>query len=267
MKYLAAAIIAVLLGPLVTRAAIKTQVVRYEQNGRQFQGFLAYDDSMGGKRPGIVVFPEWWGLNDYARRRATILAQLGYVALAADLFGNGHTTNDPNEAARLAGGLKADRPLLRQRANAALEQLGKSDLVDPQKIGAIGYCFGGTTAIELARSGAAVKATVTFHAGLDSPDPTAGKNIKGRVLVCHGGNDSFTQPKDLEAFEDEMRENHVDWQMNIYGNAVHGFTNPEADKHGIPGLKYDPEADRRSWHAMQFFFNDVFHPGKHAASR
>lgn len=258
MKYVAAAMVAGLIWPHIALGTVRTQVVNYEQGGVQFQGFLAYDDSISGKRPGVVVFPEWWGLNDYAKHRAQMLAQLGFVALAADLFGGGHVTNDPAEAAKLAGSLKADRPLLRQRANAALETLRKNDLVDPQKLAAIGYCFGGTTAIELARSGTDVKGTVTFHAALDSPDPMAGRNIKGSILICHGGDDSFTKPQDIEAFQDEMRQNHVDWQMNIYGNAVHSFTNPEADKHGIPGIKYNALADRRSWEAMRIFFHDLF---------
>jgi dienelactone hydrolase len=141
--------------------------------------------------------------------------------------------------------------------NAGLEELKKIENVDPRKTAAIGYCFGGTTAIELGRSGADVKAIVTFHAGLDSPSPADGKNIKARLLVCHGGNDGFTSEKDLDAFENEMRENHVDWQLNIYGGAVHSFTNPNADKHGIPGIAYNPEADRRSWQAMQLFFNET----------
>lgn len=258
MKYAATAMLAVLMWPLMAQGTIRTQVVNYEQGGVQFQGFLAYDDAIAGKRPGVVVFPEWWGLNDYAKLRAQMMAKLGFVALAADLFGNGHVTNDPAEAAKLAGDLKADRPLLRQRSNAALETLRKNELVDPRKLAAIGYCFGGTTAIELARSGADVKGIVTFHAALDSPDPTAGRNIKGRILVCHGGDDGFVKPQDVEAFQDEMRQNHVDWQMNIYGNAVHGFTNPEADKHGVPGIKYNAQADRRSWQAMQLFFHDLF---------
>jgi dienelactone hydrolase len=237
---------------------VKTQTISYQQGGTPLQGFLAWDDSAHGKRPGIIVCPEWWGLNDYARLRAQKLAELGYVALAVDLFGNGKTTEDPNEAGKLAGALKANRALLRQRVNAGLEQLKKNEHVDPQQTAAIGYCFGGTAALELARSGADVKAVVTFHAGLDSPSPADGKNIKARILVCHGGNDTFTSEKDFDAFKDEMRQAHVDWQINIYGGAVHSFTNPNADKHGIPGIAYNAEADRRSWRDMQVFFDDTF---------
>jgi dienelactone hydrolase len=187
-----------------------------------------------------------------------MLAELGYVAMAVDLYGNGKTTEDPKEAGSLAGALKSNRALLRQRVNAGFEELKKNEHVDPQKMGAIGYCFGGTTAIELARSGADVKAVVTFHAGLDSPNPADGKNIKGSILVCHGGNDSFTSEKDFDAFEQEMRQNQVDWQIDIYGGAVHSFTNPGADKHGIPGIAYNARADHRSWEAMKWFFNGAF---------
>lgn len=245
----------------IAEAEVKTQTVNYEQGGTKLVGFLAWDDAKQGKRPGVIVCPEWWGLNDYAKFRAQKLAELGYVALAVDLYGDGKTTEDPNEAGKLAGALKANRALLRQRANAGLEQLKQNPNVDPQQTAAVGYCFGGTTAIELARSGADVKAVVTFHAGLDSPNPADGKNIKARILVCHGGNDSFTSEKDFKAFEDEMRQAHVDWEINIYGGAVHSFTNPNADKHGIPGIAYNKEADRRSWRAMQLFFDDTFKGG------
>ena len=258
MKYMLWAIAALTLFPLAMEAAVKTQTVTYQVGNVTCQSFLAYDDSVQGKRPGIVIFPEWWGLNDYARHRAEMLAQLGYVALAADLFGNGQTTNDPGQAGKLAGSLKSNRQVLRQRANAGLDELKKNTNVDGSKLGAIGYCFGGTTAIELGRSGADVKAIVTFHAGLDSPNPSDGKNIKGMVLICHGGDDTFTSQKDLDAFQQEMRQNHVDWQMNIYGNAVHSFSSPGADKHGIPGIAYNAEADRRSWQAMQTLFNEAF---------
>jgi dienelactone hydrolase len=258
MKYLLWAILALLLCPLAMEAAVKTETVTYQVGNVTCQSFLAYDDSIQGKRPGVVVFPEWWGLNDYAKRRAQMLAEQGYVALAADLFGNAQTTDDPGQAGKLAGALKSNRQLLRQRASGGLEALKKNPNVDASQLAAIGYCFGGTTAIELARSGADLKAVVTFHAGLDSPTPSDGKNIRGKILVCHGGDDTFTSQRDLEAFQQEMRQNHVDWQMNIYGNAVHSFTNPGADKHGIPGIAYNAEADRRSWQAMQTLFDQAF---------
>ena len=257
MKFAIPAMVGLMLTTTMASGAVKTRTVDYEQGGVKLQGFLAWDDAAQGKRPGVIVCPEWWGLNDYAKYRAEKLAQLGYVALAVDLYGDGKTTEDPKQAGTWAGALKGNRALLRERVNAGLAELKKNESVDPQKLAAIGYCFGGTTAIELGRSGADVKAIVTFHAGLDSPSPADGKNIKARLLVCHGGNDGFTSEKDLDAFENEMRENHVDWQMNIYGGAVHSFTNPNADKHGIAGIAYNAEADRRSWQAMQEFFKDA----------
>jgi dienelactone hydrolase len=253
---------AVILSASVARAAIKTENVEYRVGDTTFKSVVVYDDAGSAKRPGIVVYPEWWGLNDYAKHRAQMLAELGYVAMAVDLFGNGQTTEDAATAGKWAGALKADRKVLRERANAGLEQLKKNPHVDPSKLGAIGYCFGGSTAIELGRSGADVKAIVTFHAALDSPTPADGKNIKGRLLVCHGGDDNFENPKDLTAFQEEMRQNHVDWQMNIYGGAVHSFTNPDADKHGIPGIAYNKRADERSWQAMKTVFQEVLGPGK-----
>jgi dienelactone hydrolase len=258
MKSMLAAMAGLFLFASIVEGAVKTQSIEYQQGATKLVGYLAWDDATQGKRPGVLVCPEWWGLTDYARHRAEQLAQLGYVALAVDLYGNGKTTEDPKEAGSLAGALKANRALLRARVNAGLEQLKQNENVDPQKIAAIGYCFGGTTAIELGRSGADIKAIVAFHAGLDSPTPADGKNIKARVLVCHGGNDGFISPQDFEAFENEMRQNHVDWQINIYGGAVHAFTNPDADKHGIPGIAYNAAADRRSWQAMQLFFNETF---------
>jgi len=264
MKNAIAAIgVMVILSAAMAHGAIKTENVEYRVGDTTFKSVVVYDDAGSDKRPGIVVYPEWWGLNDYAKHRAHMLAELGYVAMAVDLFGNGQTTEDAATAGKWAGALKADRKVLRERANAGLEQLKKNPHVDASKLGTIGYCFGGSTAIELGRSGADVKAIVTFHAALDSPTPADGKNIKGRLLVCHGGDDNFESPKDLAAFQDEMRQNHVDWQMNIYGGAVHSFTNPDADKHGIPGIAYNQRADERSWQAMKTVFQEVLGgPGK-----
>jgi dienelactone hydrolase len=258
MKYMLAAIAAMSILSGAARAAIKSEPVEYRVGETTFKSLIVYDDTATGKRPGIAVYPEWWGLDDYAKHRAQMLAELGYVAIAVDLFGDGQTTSDPAQAGKWAGALKADRKVLRERANAGLEQLKRNPHVDASKLGAIGYCFGGTTAIELGRSGADVKAIVTFHAGLDSPTPADGKNIKGTLLVCHGGDDAFETLKDIEAFKQEMRENHVDWEMNVYGGAVHSFSNPSADKHGIPGIAYNAKADHRSWQAMRTAFEEAF---------
>ncbi len=251
-----------MLGMWVTQhasAAIKTETVPYTIGNTEYRGFLAYDDSVSDKRPGVLIGPEWWGLNDYAKHRAEQLAGLGYVAFAMDPYGGGKTTTDPKEAGKMAGALRGgDRKELRERAAAALAQLKKNEHVDPARIGAIGYCFGGTMALELARSGADVLGVVSFHGSLATPHPEDAKNIKGKVLICHGGDDTFESPAEVQGFQEEMRDAHVDWQMNIYSGAVHAFTNPDADKFAIKGIAYNANADRRSWQAMRNFFDEVF---------
>jgi len=256
--------LALLLFPSTLQAAIRTEIIRYRQGNTEFQSLLVYDDAAQGRRPGILVCPEWWGLNDYAKRRAEMLAQPGYVALAVDLYADGKTTEVPALARKLSDELKSNRPLLRLRINAALEEFRKDPRVDAREIAAIGYCFGGTTVLELARSGAEVRGVVAFHPRLDSPNPSDGKNIKGRVLVCYGANDTASSAKDVEAFEQEMRQNNVDWEMRLYGNAGHGFTNPSADKRGVPGVGYNADADRRSWQALQVFLAELFPGGERA---
>jgi dienelactone hydrolase len=218
------------------------------------QGYLTYDDSYPGKRPGIVVFPEWWGLNDYPKMRADMLAKLGYVAFAADVYGNGLVAKDTTEAGALATMYKGDRKLLRDRAGAALATLKSRPNVDPAKLGAIGYCFGGTAALELARSGADIKAVVSFHGGLSTPAPQDARNIKAQILVLHGADDPVVTPEEVTAFEKEMKEAVVKYEVIKYPGAVHSFTNP-ASKGDIPGVKYNAEADVKSWQAMKEFFN------------
>ena len=243
----------------VSHAAIKTEVVKYKAGTVEAQGFLAYDDSIKDKRPGVVIVPEWWGLNDYAKHRAQQLAQLGYVAFAADMYGDGKVTTKPDEAGQWAGALrKGDRKEMRARVAAALDQLKHNAHVDASKTAAIGYCFGGTTVLELARSGVDVRGVVSFHGDLSISSPAQAGQVKGKVLVCHGADDTFEPPAQIEAFWDEMRKAKVDWQMNTYSGAVHGFSNPDADKFGIPGIAYNKEADMRSWRAMQDFFNEIF---------
>jgi len=239
-------------------AAIKTEALKYNIGSQEYIGLLAYDDASSGKRPAVLVAPEWWGLTDYAKHRAEQLAGLGYVAFAMDPYGGGKTTNDPAVAGQWAGALKGDPKELRARAAAALGVLKNNPLVEPSKVAAIGYCFGGTTVLELARSGADLAGVVSFHGGLATKMPAAPGNVKAKVLVCHGGDDSFESPEEIAAFQQEMRGAGVDWQMNIYGGAVHSFTNPEADKHGIKGIAYNEKADKRSWQAMKDFFEEVF---------
>ena len=240
------------------RAAIHTETVEYKQGDATLEGFVAYDDALKGTRPGILVVHQWMGLTDYEKHRAEMLAQLGYVAFCADIYGKGIRPQNTSEAGAQAGKYKSDRQLLRARVNAGLEALRQQPLVDPKRIAAIGYCFGGTTVIELARSGADVAGMVSFHGGLDSPTPADGRNIKCKVLVCHGADDPFTKPEDLAAFENEMRDAKVDWQLIKYGGAVHSFTQPMAGNDNSKGAAYNEKADKRSWEAMKQFLAEIF---------
>lgn len=244
-------------GAVNAQAAIHTEAVAYKQGGTTLEGFLVYDDAIKGPRPGVLIVHQWLGLTDYEKHRAEMLAQLGYVAFCADIYGTGVRPKDAGEAGGVAGKYKNDRALLRARVNAGLETLKKSELVDVKKIAAIGYCFGGTAVIELARSGAELNGVVSFHGGLDSPTLADGKNIKCKILVCAGADDPFQKPEDLAAFQKEMHDAKVDWQMIQYGGAVHSFTQPNPG-FSNPGAKYNERADRRSWADMQQFFAEIF---------
>ncbi|HEY1548793.1 MAG TPA: dienelactone hydrolase family protein [Kofleriaceae bacterium] len=250
----------VIIAALASSAAAKVQhqLVEYKQASATLEGYLAWDDAIKGKRPGVLVVHAWMGLDDNARKRADMLAGLGYVAFAADIYGKGIRPKSPDEAGKLAGQYKADRKLLRERVDAAFDTMIKNPMVDASKTGAVGYCFGGTTAIELARSGANVKGVVTFHGGLDSPTPADGKNIKAHVLVLHGAADPHEKPEDLAAFKKEMVDNKVDWQFTEYGGAVHCFTDSSAGSDPSKGCAYNPVADARSWTAMKDFFAELF---------
>jgi dienelactone hydrolase len=251
------ATLAVLAATLTLRAEIKTETIAYQDGDTALEGYLAYDTTVAGKRPAVLVVHQWKGLTDYEKKRCEMLAKLGYVAFAVDIYGKGIRPATTQEAGAQAGKYKADRALLRQRVNAGLDWLRQHERVDAKRIAAIGYCFGGTTVIELARSGAEVAGVVSFHGGLDSPKPEDGKNIKCRVLALHGADDPFVPEKDLTAFAAEMRNAKVDWQLIQYGGAVHSFTDWNAGS-GMKGAQYDERADRRSWEAMKQFFAEAF---------
>ena len=257
MKNLIFAFLALVCAGTV-RAAIHTGTVEYKQGGTTLEGFVAYDDTIKGARPGVLGVQQWLGLTDYEKHRAELLAQLGYVAFCADIYGQGVRPQTAQEAGAQSGKYKSDRQLLRARVNAGLDALRRQPLVDPKRVAAIGYCFGGTTVIELARSGADVAGVVCFHGGLDSPTPADGKNIKGKVLVCHGADDPFSSPQNIAAFEDEMRQGGVDWQLIKYGGAVHSFTQPSAGNDNSKGAAYNEKADKRSWEAMKQFLAEIF---------
>ena len=246
------------IAAIAARADVAGEAKAYQHGDVALEGYLAVDASVAGKRPGILVVPEWWGLNDYAKKRADMLAKLGYVAFAVDMYGKGKVTTDPKVAGGWAGAVKGDRKLMRARALAGLDVLKGHALVDPTRLAAIGYCFGGTTVLELARAGAPLAGVVSFHGGLDGPEPAAAKPIKAKVLALHGADDNFISREELLGFEKEMRESGADWQLVSYGGAVHAFSNPDADAFKIPGVAYNEPADRRSWQAMRTFFDEIF---------
>lgn len=239
-------------------ARLRSQAVEYRDGDAVLEGYLVYDDAIQGKRPGVVVVHEWMGLNAYAKKRADQLAELGYVAFAADIYGKGIRPKDTAEAGQFAGKYKSDRKLLRSRVNAAFNVMKAYELTDPKKTAAIGYCFGGTTVLELARSGADVVGVVSFHGGLDTPTPGDAKNIKAKVLAQHGADDPFVKPQEVAAFQDEMRNAGIDWYFISYGNAVHSFTNPDSGNDPKKGVAYNEKADKRSWEAMKSFFEEIF---------
>ena len=249
----------VLLSLAVTsEAAVKTRIIDYKQGDTVLEGYLAWDDAKVGDRPGVLVVHEWTGINDNIRQRTEALAKLGYVAFAADIYGKGVRPTAPADAAKTAGIYKNDRKLLRARVRAGLEELKKQKFVDTQRLAAIGFCFGGTSVLELARDGADVSGIVSFHGGLSTPTPRDARNIKAKVLALHGADDPFVKPDEVAAFQDEMRKAGVDWQLNIYGSAVHGFTNPANGTDNSKGAAYNAKADKRSWEAMKSFFAEIF---------
>jgi dienelactone hydrolase len=235
-----------------------TEILKYEADGLKFESHLYFDESKTGKRPAVLVFPEAFGLGEHAKSKAKRLAELGYVALASDLHGEGKNLSDLAAVIALIGPLMADPKGTRARANAGLAALKARPEVDAARIGAIGFCFGGTMALELARSGSDVVGVAGFHSGLGTARPQDARNIKGKVLVCIGADDPMIGAEPREAFVVEMREGGVDWQMELYGGVVHSFTNPEADKAGNPALKFDANADARSWAKLRGFLDEVF---------
>ncbi|MCC6796779.1 MAG: dienelactone hydrolase family protein [Candidatus Hydrogenedentes bacterium] len=243
---------------LSLHAEIKTEMIQYKDGDTVLEGMIAYDDSSTAKRPGVVVVHEWWGLNDHSKNSAKKLAELGYVGFAADMYGKGVTTDDPAQAGKMSGALKGDRPTLRKRAQAALDTLAAFKYTDATRLGAIGYCFGGTTALEIARSGAPVKGIVSFHGALGTPTPADAKNIKCPVLVCHGAEDPFVPAAEVADFKKEMDAAKVKYTFIAYPGAVHSFTNPDVDRHKLNGAKYDKAATEKSWADMQAFFAQAF---------
>ncbi len=257
MRYLIALIMIAVFCTSV-QAEIRTSTVEYKHGSVVLEGYLAYDDRISDKRPGVLIVHEWWGLTPNIKKRAEELASLGYIAFAVDMYGKGITAADPGKASELSGVYRSDRKLMFNRAMAGYEILSRHPLVIPEKIAAIGYCFGGTTVLELARGHAPVAGIVSFHGSLDTPHPSDTKDVKAKVLVLHGSEDPFASKEQIDTFMNEMRRSGADWQMFFYGGAMHSFTNPEADRYGIKGIAYNEKADKRSWQAMKIFFDELF---------
>lgn len=237
-------------------AEIKEQPVEYQSSGVACEGWSAVDAAKPGRKPAVLIVHQWTGISDNEKMRARMLAEMGYNVLCADVYGKGIRPQPP-AAGQEAGKYKGNRPLLRERVNAALEVLRKDPNTDPARIAAIGYCFGGTAVIELARSGASVKGVVSFHGGLDSPTPGDGKNIKCKVLALHGADDPFVPKDEIAAFEKEMKDAGVEYKLVQYPGAVHAFTQKAAGSDNSKGAAYNEAADKASWEEMKTFFSRV----------
>jgi len=234
------------------------ETITYSDAGVTLKGFLAYNDTITGKRPGVLVMPEAFGLGKNAKARAQQLADLGYVALGGDPFGDGREFTNLQDAMKVAGALMADPTKFRARARAGLDKLASLPQVDPNRLAAIGYCMGGTFALELARDGAPLRGVVSFHGGLQTQRPAVVGQVKAKVLLCHGSDDPLIPAAQVAGFIDEMTKARADWQMISYGNTVHSFTNPDADGTMMPGIKFNAQSDARSWLAMRNFFDEIF---------
>lgn len=241
--------------PAVAFAKVKTEKIVYEKNGTKFEGFIAWNDSVKKPAPGILVFHDWMGNGVFTENKARELAELGYVAFAADIYGQGIRPKDGKEASELANKYKSDRKVMRERAEAALEALSKDKHVNKERIAAMGYCFGGTVALEMGRAAAPLKSIVSFHGGLSTPMKADKMNSK--VLVLHGGDDPYVPASEVSDFEAEMRAAKADWQLLAYGNTVHSFTNPDAGNDPSKGAAYNELSAKRAWEQMKNFLKET----------
>lgn len=241
-------------------AAVKTERIAYKDKaGTPLEGYLAWDDAITGKRPGVLVVHDWMGIGPFVEEQARTLALQGYVAFAADIYGKADMPKDQNAAGAVAGKYRnGDRTLLRSRAAAALATLSKQSLVDTNKLAAIGFCFGGTTALELAKSGAGLRGVVSFHGGLDAKSVDDSKNIKSKVLVLHGADDPFVSAADIGAFKASLNKAKVDWQLVEYAGTVHSFTHPDAGTDNSKGAAYNERSAKRAFAEMKAFFAEIF---------
>jgi dienelactone hydrolase len=258
MKLIAAVFLS-FLGLLSANAGLVTENVDYtDEKGTPLHGFVVYDDTILGKRPGVLVIHDWRGVTGYTHTRADMLAKLGYIAFAADIYGTDVLSGGPTEWMNQVTIYKGDRPLYRERIRAAYSAFLKQPKLDQNRMAAIGYCFGGTGVIEAARDGLDLKGVVSFHGGLDAQPLSSGASIKAKVLALCGADDPYEKPEDMKAFEQQLRDNNVDYSIISYGHAVHAFTDPGVDALNQNGAKYNAAADKRSWQAMRDFFTEIF---------
>ncbi len=242
-------------------AKVVGEEIDYQSNGTTLKGYLAYDKAAKGKRPGVLVVHEWWGHNEYARKRARMLAELGYVALAVDMYGDGKQAAHPDDAQKFSSEIASNMPLGQARFEAAMAALKKHKTTDNSDIAAIGYCFGGAVVLQMAREGLDLDAVVSFHGSLGTTQPANAGTVKAKVMVAHGGADPFVKPEQITGFLSEMNQAGADYRFTAYGSALHSFTNPDADgvgeKFNLP-LKYNKQADEESWRDMQVFLQQAF---------
>ncbi len=242
-------------------AAVTGNDVTYSAGGVEMKGYLAFDDAVEGKRPGILVVHEWWGHNEYARKRARQLAGMGYTALAVDMYGDGRQAGHPGDAQKFAMAVMSDLDSAAARFDAALDLLKAHPSTDPGKIAAIGYCFGGGVVLHMARMGKDLDGVASFHGSLGALAPAEKGKVKAKILVCNGADDQFTTPEQIEAFKKEMADAGVDMRFKSYEGARHSFTNPDADamamKFELP-LGYSESADKKSWQDLDSFLKELF---------
>ena len=258
---IAIALILMASGQISADTNVQGKAVDYSANGVVMKGYLAYDENIKGKRPGVLVVHEWWGHNEYARSRARMLAKLGYAALAVDMYGDGKQALHPDDAGKFSSELMKNFDVARSRFIAAMDFLKQQPSVDPARIAAIGYCFGGGIVLNMARQGVDLKGVASFHGGLTAVKPAQPGSVKAKILVLHGADDKFTTPEQIDAFRQEMKTSGADFQFISYPGAMHSFTNPEADTFAKKFnllLAYNADADKRSWDELKKFLKNIF---------
>jgi len=261
LGFLATAMVLIFAGTGLAETRIEGKAVEYSAQGVVMKGYLAYPENIKGKQPGVLVVHEWWGLNDYARKRARMLAELGYTALAVDMYGNGKQAMHPDEAGKFASELMKNFDEAKGRFMAAMDFLKQQPAVDPTRIAAIGYCFGGGVVLNMARQGVDLRGVASFHGALTAIKPAQAGMVKAKILVLNGADDKFIPAEQIEAFKQEMKSAKADFQFISYPGAIHSFTNPEADALGKKfnlALGYNADADKKSWIELKKFLNKIF---------